>query len=277
MIVGQLIDCDFDNSECIDEWKAFLEANRNAFELVRVGLSRKSRVPVEGKHHLAELKWLSLALQAEGRIAEKQNRLDDAITSYLDVIRLSQQIRGGTIIDALVSLAIESTGMKPLQEVSDKMTTDQRRRVTKALVEIQSKRASFDEVMENYTDSVNTYSFRERLSGLRYYFSVRDAKRRLEAKIKYRQARIGVLLVDLAVRNYHAEKNHPPKILTELVPKYLPFLPKDDFSGKDFVYRPKSNGFVLYGVGPDGKNDGGKPLVIKGDVWPGGMLPNSGY
>ena len=74
MIVGQLIDCDFDNSECIDEWKAFLEANRNAFELVRVGLSRKSRVPVEFKHHLAELKWLSLALQAEGRIAE--NKID---------------------------------------------------------------------------------------------------------------------------------------------------------------------------------------------------------
>jgi len=36
-------------------------------------------------------------------------------------------------------------------------------------------------------------------------------------------------------------------------------VPTDPFSGKDFIYRPKGNGFVLYSVGQNLKDDGMKP------------------
>lgn len=279
MIVGQRPDCNFKNSECIEEWKTFFEKNSEALQLVRVGLSRESRVPLDRvSSNLAVFKVLAEILQSEGNVAVEENRLDDAIVSYLDVIRLSEQIRGGSIIDAFVSGAIESMGMKPLQEIAEKMTVDQRRRAIKTLVEVHSKRASFDEVMAMeriYADK--TYTLSEKFSEIRYYFTMRAVERKLEAKIKYRQARNEVLLVDLAVRNYQAEKSHPPKTLAELVPEYLPFLPKDIFSGNDFVYLSQSNSFTLYGVGPDGKDDGGKPIVMRGDVWPGDILPNTGF
>ena len=284
MIVGQEIDCNFDNSECIEEWKAFFEKNNEALKLVRIGLSRESRVPMQftnsslANHGLAALKLLAQTLQAEGNVAQKENRLDDAITSYLDVVRLSQKIRGGVMIDALVSLAIEPIGLQPLQKASDKMTVDQRRRAIKTLSEVYSDRASFNEIVTmEKAYARNAYTLSEKFSSLRYYFSMKDAERRLETKIKYRQCRMGVMLVDLAVRNYEAGKSQLPTALAELVPEYLPFLPKDDFSGKDFIYHPQTNGYLLYGIGPDGKDDGGTPFSKKGGDSPGDMLNDAHY
>jgi hypothetical protein len=37
-------------------------------------------------------------------------------------------------------------------------------------------------------------------------------------------------------------------------------LPKDPFSDKDFIYRRQAKGFILYSVGPDMKDDGGRPV-----------------
>jgi hypothetical protein len=34
--------------------------------------------------------------------------------------------------------------------------------------------------------------------------------------------------------------------------------PTDLFSGKALIYRPAENGFVLYSVGANGKDDGGR-------------------
>jgi hypothetical protein len=96
-------------------------------------------------------------------------------------------------------------------------------------------------------------------------------------KLKYSQARLGLFLVDLAVRNFESENGRLPQTLQELVPKYLSFLPKDDFSGTDFVYRPLTNSYKLYGVGSDRNDDGGIPFSRKGVDSPGDMLPNSGY
>ena len=36
-------------------------------------------------------------------------------------------------------------------------------------------------------------------------------------------------------------------------------VPTDPFSGKDFIYKPQGNGFVLYSVGENFKDDGAKP------------------
>ena len=48
-----------------------------------------------------------------------------------------------------------------------------------------------------------------------------------------------------------------PGNLDELVPKYLPELPKDPFSDQDFIYRLEDGDWKLYSVGPNTKDDGG--------------------
>ena len=70
-----------------------------------------------------------------------------------------------------------------------------------------------------------------------------------------------LLLVTLALHAYHEEKHTYPALLEELVPAYLKKLPNDPFALRGtFQYRNKGDGFLLYSVGPDSKDDGGKPI-----------------
>ena len=48
-----------------------------------------------------------------------------------------------------------------------------------------------------------------------------------------------------------------PARLEELVPGYCKAVPADLFDGKPLRYRTFGTGYVIYSVGPDGKDDGG--------------------
>jgi hypothetical protein len=64
--------------------------------------------------------------------------------------------------------------------------------------------------------------------------------------------------IALALGAYHNDHGNYPDRLAELAPKYLAEIPKDGFSGADYIYRREGNGYLLYGVGRNGKDDGGK-------------------
>ncbi|MEO5801946.1 MAG: hypothetical protein ABIR24_00325, partial [Verrucomicrobiota bacterium] len=232
--------------------------------------------------HLPELagfKRLAQTLAAEGKVAESENRIDDAIQSYLDAARLNQKLHGGLLIDSLVGLATETIGVIPLRKLADAMNRDQRRKVIETLAEFYSSRESLEEIMlreKNYFRFA--HGIRDQLLFLAQSIFTRNAaNQKFERKFKYNRTRLGLFLVDLAAQNYQSEKGHPPKTLQELVPEYLSFLPKDDFSGQDFIYRPQTNGYLLYGIGPDGKDDGGTPFTKKGNDSSGDMLNDSHY
>lgn len=71
----------------------------------------------------------------------------------------------------------------------------------------------------------------------------------------------GLLLVTLALHAYHLEKGRYPATLAELTPAYLKKLPDDPFAMQGaLLYHPQRQGYVLYSVGPDGKDDGGAAI-----------------
>lgn len=78
------------------------------------------------------------------------------------------------------------------------------------------------------------------------------------------------LLVALALQAYKAESGYYPKSIQELVPRYLEKLPDDSFAFKG-TYKYYRNGadYVLYSVGPDGIDDGGKPAYDHSPGLPG--------
>jgi len=51
-----------------------------------------------------------------------------------------------------------------------------------------------------------------------------------------------------------------PERVEDLVPEYLDSVPEDPVTGKALRYRAASDAYVVYSVGPDGKDDGGKQL-----------------
>jgi hypothetical protein len=64
----------------------------------------------------------------------------------------------------------------------------------------------------------------------------------------------------LALQAWHAEHGAYPDTLDALVPGTLDALPRDPFSGGPVKYRREGDEYVLYSVGPDRKDDGGRAV-----------------
>ena len=72
----------------------------------------------------------------------------------------------------------------------------------------------------------------------------------------------------LAIQRWRLEKGEYPVTLDELIEAgYLKELPKDPYSDKSLIYKKAGDNFVLYSIGRNFKDDGGKVLEEDGDVW----------
>jgi hypothetical protein len=100
------------------------------------------------------------------------------------------------------------------------------------------------------------------------------SRQRAEMRDKRIVAHLRLLTVELALRGYQSEQGRVPTGLEELVPKYLQWAPTDPFGGRPLIYRAQGGNWLLYSVGEDGVDDGGKPVgrsgpgtVAKGDIF----------
>jgi hypothetical protein len=66
------------------------------------------------------------------------------------------------------------------------------------------------------------------------------------------------LYVAFALAAHRGDRGRYPAKLEELAPRYLATVPGDLFSGKSLVYRPGEEGYLLYSVGVNGKDEGGR-------------------
>lgn len=73
-----------------------------------------------------------------------------------------------------------------------------------------------------------------------------------------------LLLLQLALHAYKLEHKTYPARLSDLVPGYIKKLPTDPFTKNNlYKYALKPNGYLLYSIGPDLKDDGGKAVFQK--------------
>lgn len=73
--------------------------------------------------------------------------------------------------------------------------------------------------------------------------------------------------VALGLMRFKRASGTYPDTLDALVPSYLAALPQDPFTLKPFIYRRDGDGYVLYSVGMDFKDDGGKDKDMEDLVW----------
>ena len=69
---------------------------------------------------------------------------------------------------------------------------------------------------------------------------------------------LNVTKLAFALAEYRARHGSYPAKLADLVPKHVAAIPKDVFSGGELLYKPEGDGYLLYSVGPNGKDDGGR-------------------
>jgi hypothetical protein len=78
-------------------------------------------------------------------------------------------------------------------------------------------------------------------------------------------ANVRLALTAVALEQFRAaHDNRYPAALSELTPNYLGAALMDPFDGQPLRYRKQGDGYVLYSVGSDLKDDGGKPRDGKG-------------
>lgn len=75
--------------------------------------------------------------------------------------------------------------------------------------------------------------------------------------VRLQQQRLNLRLA-FALAEYKLANGVYPQKLADLSPKYQTAIPDDLFTGKPLVYKPTKDGYLLYSVGADGKDDGGK-------------------
>jgi hypothetical protein len=78
-----------------------------------------------------------------------------------------------------------------------------------------------------------------------------------EAADRTRQGQDNLTLA-FALEWSRREQGRYPKTLAALAPKYLKDVPRDAFTGDALLYRPSAKGYLLYGVGANGRDDGGR-------------------
>lgn len=61
-----------------------------------------------------------------------------------------------------------------------------------------------------------------------------------------------------SITSLRADHKRYPEKLDALAPKYLAKVPDDLFTGKPLVYRPDGDGYRLYSLGANGKDDEGR-------------------
>jgi hypothetical protein len=84
------------------------------------------------------------------------------------------------------------------------------------------------------------------------------AVRRIQHAADRAEQRQTNLHIAFALAAFKADSGKYPQSLDPLAPKYLPTVPPDLFSGKALIYRPNAKGYLLYSVGINGKDDGGR-------------------
>ena len=62
----------------------------------------------------------------------------------------------------------------------------------------------------------------------------------------------------IAIERFRLARGQLPENLSELVPQFLPTVPSDPFAGAPLRYHRIAKGYVIYSVGADGRDDGGR-------------------
>ncbi|MCW3054956.1 MAG: hypothetical protein JWN14_4126 [Chthonomonadales bacterium] len=314
--------------------EALIRQNAGAFNILHQGfadsyLNPPARSLTTFNPEYADFRHLTRVLAFQGQVRREAGDWSGAADSYLDALRLGQDIpHGSTMIGDLVGIACQAIGRRHLWEVVERLDTAHSRAATARLVAIIDGHISYADVLQeekwswqsNYLemygdkkrrnalgksiiaaqggenpirDFVESLSFlihpkSQVIAGFTTYMDAITAQARqpyaakmpppplpsdplnriilpvmMDGRLKHvdGETQNGLLLVMLALHTFRLEQGRYPASLTELAPAYLKKLPDDPFALQGtFGYHLDGNRYLLYSVGPDGKDDGGKRI-----------------
>ena len=262
-----------------DELREWVAANGEALEIARTGVRHDGRVvlPRSAKNIQAQLdkssqlRQLCRLMGAAARLDQIEGRPAAAAQKALDVIKAGHRgTRGGLLNDTLAGVACEWYGIRVLAQVRNQLKADQCRSLIDALETIDGEREPISKIVaRDRAWTASGYSIFAR-AALALSPTVNNMVNASTASAKSSSdrnaARLRLLIAEFAIECYRQETGIYPPSLEALVPKYLARVPEDPFVGRPLRYRLATpEGYRVFSVGPDGRDDGGKPFPEKSD------------
>lgn len=236
------------NISNVVELEAIVSTDAAALELARAGLQKKCRVPLDydsagtaTTDRLAAMKYLARGFAAEGDLAAIQGHPEQAVNSYLDMIRLANEApRGGVLIDQLVGVAIEREGTEELQKLMPRLNAETCRETAATLESLDAQRQTWNDVMwqEHYWSHKEFPGIKEQIMRIMQYNELKKVYSKTERKFDEQQIVTRKLAIDFAARAYELNKGHPPAGIIDLVTNYLKTIPLDPVTGTNMDYLP---------------------------------------
>jgi hypothetical protein len=248
--------------------------HQHAFDLARAGLARECRRPVrfdlvnQDMEEHSNMRSLARAFSAAASIAAADGDYARSAKCCLDVVRLGFVVgHGGLMIDGLVAHAIQGIGLDGLRDVYGKLSTDECREAVEVLVSVDRAWEPPGEfVRRDRIWTEHSQGWQGRLEIAMVELSGQEGlgfNGDFVHALQLGQAQRRLCMLHLALELYQAESSRPPRDLAELIPRYLPVIPRDPFGDGTWRYRGDADSWVLYSVGPDGVDNSGRRLAIQ--------------
>lgn len=302
----------------LQEKRRLVSANSAALAKLREGFNYEYMNPSDRSNILIfpydNFKNLAKLVAFEGDIKASEDDWNGAFNSYLDVIKIGEDIpQGGRTITALVGASLEDTGRNPAWKIVDHLDAKQAKAAIQRLEQITSQHTPYYEalteekwtfiytinkIMSKSSPTPSDWVSRKRISVLNRYLDQRIANAKLPYAAKPPEPELPsatedmvtfggkslaslaspigsirfmyiyksetqnrLLLLTLALRAYKLDNGQYPVKLTDLTSKYLSKLPDDPFAMKGtFQYKRSGGKYIIYSIGPDGRDDGGKAV-----------------
>jgi hypothetical protein len=211
---------------------------------------------------------LCIMLEKETVKAEQAGRSSECLELAILQWRLGRVLRrGGVYMDWAQGYRAEAYGCGAVSHAADKLSDDECRR---ALAEVRQSLEDRPDV--GTVLAYNTYwkgacfGWREDLDRSARWLAGENPNpihawedtRQLQNLDQRGLLRLQLMETRLALEVFRREHGHWPPGLRDLVPKYLPAMPLDPYSAAPLIYRPQDESFLLYSVGPDGGDNGGR-------------------
>jgi len=236
---------------------------------VTLDWSRAASDPVSADDTSAIMLYrnLSRSIQAEAEKLHAAGQHDEAARYELALLRLgTTHLRGGLTIHALTGIAVDGVAIALLARHRTEYSPSQSQKIMAELAMLERFRETPAAIMKRDRAfqttawrwrprlywAINRLFFGESFEGL-----AAPANNMLRHLYLRQHTDEQLLLADLAIRLFHHDRRRWPVSLDDLVPDYLPDVPKDPYADAPLIYRPGGDGVILYSVGKDGRDDGG--------------------